>query len=70
MKKTFLLLVTFLLCTTTYAQKSELKVAEKALKSNDFAAAAAEIGKAEGLIGSADDKTKAKFYYLKVEAQY
>jgi tetratricopeptide (TPR) repeat protein len=68
MKKTFLLLVTFLLCATTYAQKSELKVAEKALKSNDFAAAAAEIGKAEGLIASADDKTKAKFYYLKVEA--
>ncbi len=68
MKKTFLLLVTFLLCAATYAQKSELKAAEKALKSNDFAAAAAEIGKAEGLIASADDKTKAKFYYLKVEA--
>ena len=68
MKKTFLLLVTLLMCATTYAQKSELKVAEKALKSNDFAAAAAEIGKAEALISSADDKTKAKFYYLKVEA--
>ena len=68
MKKTFLLLVALLLCVTTYAQKNEIKAAEKALKSNDFAAAAAEIGKAEGLIASADDKTKSKFYYVKVEA--
>jgi len=68
MKKTFLLLVTLLMCATTYAQKNEIKAAEKALKSNDFAAAAAEIGKAEGLIASADDKTKARFYYVKVEA--
>jgi len=68
MKKTFLLLVALLLCVTTYAQKNEIKAAEKALKSNDFAAAAAEIGKAEALIASADDKTKAKFYYIKIEA--
>jgi len=68
MKKTFLLLVTLMICVTTYAQKNEIKAAEKALKNDDFATAVAEIGKAEGLVTSADDKTKAKFYYVKVQA--
>ena len=31
MKKTFLLIFTLLLCVTTYAQKDELKAAEKKL---------------------------------------
>jgi tetratricopeptide (TPR) repeat protein len=67
MKKQFLLLFTLLLCVTTYAQKDELKAAEKAVKNNDYAAAAAQIGNAEGMIANMDDKTKAKFYYLKGE---
>jgi len=67
MKKQFLLLFTLLLCVTTYAQKDELKAAEKAVKNNDYATAAAQIGSAEGMIASMDDKTKAKFYYLKGE---
>jgi tetratricopeptide (TPR) repeat protein len=67
MKKQFLLLFTLLLCVTTYAQKDELKAAEKALKSNDYAAAAVQIGNAEGMMAGMDDKTKAKFYYLKGE---
>lgn len=67
MKKTFLLIFTLLLCVTTYAQKDELKAAEKAVKANDYAAAAAAIGQAEGLIGGADEKSQAKFYYLKGE---
>lgn len=67
MKKTFLLIFTLLLCVTTYAQKDELKEAEKAVKANDYTAAAAAIGQAEGLIGGADEKSQAKFYYLKGE---
>jgi tetratricopeptide (TPR) repeat protein len=65
MKNQILLLVALFICTATFAQKDELKAAEKAVKKNDYATAAAEVGKAEALIASADDKTKAKFYYLK-----
>lgn len=65
MKKQILLMVTLFICATTFAQKDELKAAEKAVKKSDFAAAASEVSKAEALIDGADDKTKAKFYYLK-----
>ena len=65
MKNQFLLLVALFICTTTFAQKDELKAAEKAVKKNDSTTAAAEVAKAEALIGGADDKTLAKFYYLK-----
>ncbi len=67
MKNQFLLLVAFFICTATFAQKDEIKAAEKAVKKNDYVTAAAEVEKAEALISSADDKTKAKFYYLKGE---
>lgn len=68
MKNQILLLVALFICTATFAQKDELKAAEKAVKKNDYATAVAEIGKAEALIDGADDKTKAKFYYVKGEA--
>ena len=68
MKNQILLLVALFICTITYAQKDELKAAEKAVKKNDYATAVADIGKAEALIADADDKTKAKFYYLKGES--
>lgn len=68
MKNQILLLVALFICTITYAQKDELKAAEKAVKKNDYAAAIVDIGKAEALIAGADDKTKAKFYYLKGES--
>jgi tetratricopeptide (TPR) repeat protein len=67
MKNQFLLLVALFICTATFAQKDEIKAAEKAVKKNDYVTAAAEVEKAEALIGSTDDKTKAKFYYLKGE---
>lgn len=65
MKKQFLLLLTLGLSIATYAQKDEIKTADKAIKKSDFATAKAAIDKADGLIANADDKTKAKFYYLK-----
>jgi tetratricopeptide (TPR) repeat protein len=55
---------------TVFAQNDELKNAEKALKSNDFATAMSAVNQAEGLIANADQKTKAKFYYLKGMALY
>lgn len=67
MKNQILLLVALFVCTATFAQKDELKAAEKAVKKNDYATALTEVTKAEALISGADDKTKAKFYYLKGE---
>ncbi len=64
MKKQVLVLLAFLLSLTTFAQKSELKAAEKAIKKQDYAAAQVSIKQAMPLIENADDKTKAKFYYL------
>ncbi len=67
MKKEILLLLTLFLSLTIYAQKNEIKAAEKAIKKADFTLAKTSIEQAESLIGSADDKTKVKFYYLKGE---
>ncbi|MCA0931621.1 tetratricopeptide repeat protein [Lutimonas saemankumensis] len=67
MKNQILLLVALFMCTVTFAQKDEIKAAEKAIKKDDYAAAQAQIQSAESLIANADDKTKAKFYYLKGE---
>lgn len=67
MKKQILLLFALLIGMTTFAQKEELKEAEKAIKKQDYVTAKASIDPAESLITGADDKTKAKFYYLKGE---
>jgi len=70
MKRQVLILSALFISMTVFGQKNELKTAEKAIKSNDFAAAIAAINQAEGLIANADQKTKAKFYYLKGKALY
>ena len=57
------------MCTmVSFAQKNELKSAQKALNSKNYAAAVSAIGAAEPLIANADDKMKSKFYFLKGQA--
>jgi tetratricopeptide (TPR) repeat protein len=70
MKKQFIIVSALLLSMTVFGQKDELKMAEKAIKSNDFNSAISAINQAESSIASADDKLKAKFYYLKGIALY
>ncbi|MFO7672295.1 MAG: tetratricopeptide repeat protein [Lutibacter sp.] len=70
MKKQLIILSAFFISMTVFAQNDELKTAEKALKANDFATAMSAVNQAEGLIANADQKTKAKFYYLKGLALY
>ena len=70
MRKQLLILSAFLISMTVFGQKDELKTAEKAIKSSDFSSAIAALNQAESLIGGADQKTKAKFYYLKGMALY
>lgn len=70
MKKQLIILSAFFISMTVFAQNDELKTAEKAIKANDFASAMSAVNQAEGLIANADQKTKAKFYYLKGLALY
>ena len=70
MKKQLLILSAFLISMTVFGQKDELKAADKAIDAKDYVKAMTAINQAEGLIGNADQKTKAKFYYLKALALY
>ena len=70
MKKRVLILSALLVSMTVFSQKNELKAAEKAIKSNDFTTAMTELNKAESLVANADQKLKAKYYYLKGKALY
>ena len=68
MKKQVLALALLGLTSVTFAQKNEVKALEKAIKSEKFTETKSLITAAEAVIGSADDKTKAKYYYLKAKA--
>ena len=70
MRKQGLILSALIISMTVFGQKAELKTAEKALKSNDFAGAMVALEKAEGLLTNEDQKNTAKFYYLKGKALY
>ncbi len=70
MKKQFITLLAIFIGLSTYAQKDEIKAAEKALKSGDIATAKSSVDQAEGLIANADDKIKANFYFVKAKTYY
>ena len=70
MKKQIIFALALLVSTLSFSQKDELKDAEKAIKDGNYADAKTAINKAEPLIGNADDKMKAKFYFVKGQAFY
>jgi len=65
MKKQFFIVLMLFATFTVVGQKNELKEADRALKKGDLTTAKTSIDKAEALIANADDKLKAKFYFLK-----
>jgi tetratricopeptide (TPR) repeat protein len=70
MRKQILILSALFLSLTVFGQKSELKLAEKAIKSNNFTEALNVLNSAESLFANADQKYKAKYYYLKAKAVF
>ena len=70
MKKQIVLALALLVSTLTFSQKNEIKAAEKAIKDDNFSDAKAELKLAEPLIDNADDKLKAKYYFLMGKALY
>ncbi|EDP70612.1 tetratricopeptide repeat family protein [Flavobacteriales bacterium ALC-1] len=70
MKKLMTLVLLLAVSSMSFAQKNEIKAIEKALKNSNFADAKSAVAVADALIGSMDDKSKAKFYFLKAKALY
>ncbi|MCB0460491.1 MAG: hypothetical protein KDC74_10825, partial [Flavobacteriaceae bacterium] len=69
MKKQLLLMLAVAMSLSTFAQKDELKAAEKALKSGDLTAAKSAVDQAESVIAN-DEKLRSKFYFLKAQTYY
>lgn len=65
MKNKFLLVAALTFTMVGFAQKNEIKDAEKALKDGDTQAAQTSIEAASGLIAAADEKLQAQYYFTR-----
>ena len=65
MKTKFLILAALCISTLGFAQKSEIKAAEKALKGGDVMAAKTALESASGSIDAADAKVQGQYYFVK-----
>ncbi|UKM64246.1 tetratricopeptide repeat protein [Flavobacteriaceae bacterium GSB9] len=70
MKKGILLALAVSISAFSFAQKKELRTADKAIKSNNFAEAKSALNQAKSMMSEMDEKLKAKYYYLKAQALY
>ena len=70
MKKIIISLLVFSIFQLTFSQKKELKTVDKLVKSADYENALTTLESINSLIEKSDDKTKAKYYYLKGLAKY
>ncbi len=68
MKKVLLAAGVLLITAVSFGQKKEIKKAEKAIKSGDYAEAMTQLSAAETLLAGADDNMKADFYATKALA--
>tara|TARA_B100000809_G_scaffold213624_1_gene218036 strand:- start:6087 stop:7334 length:1248 start_codon:yes stop_codon:yes gene_type:complete len=64
------LLLMLALTVSVFAQKKELKVAEKSFKKQNYEAALEQLKVVEPLLVDADDKLKEKYYYIKAKSIY
>ncbi|MEM6515866.1 MAG: tetratricopeptide repeat protein [Bacteroidota bacterium] len=70
MKTKVVVALTMFMGTFLFAQKSELKTAEKAIKSGNYADAKTALATAESMIESDDAKMKTWYHFLKGQAFY
>jgi len=68
MKKHFLIAGLALITSVSFAQKKEIKKAEKAIKSSQYSEALNYLNEAEPSLGSVDNGLKAQFYAARAEA--
>lgn len=67
MRNQIVMLFALLISVASFAQKNEIKAAEKAVKKGDFAAALTQVNALDGMVSNMDDKTLPKYYYLRGE---
>ncbi|WP_372754544.1 tetratricopeptide repeat protein [Mariniflexile sp.] len=70
MKKQITIALAVSISAFSFAQKKELKEAEKAIKGNNYAEAKTALKQAESQLSEMDEKQKAQYYYLNAEALY
>lgn len=70
MKKSIAITCMLLIATVSFAQKKELKAAEKAIKNSNFAEAKTLLASVESMMSSADDNMKGKYHFLLGKALY
>ncbi|WP_308993527.1 tetratricopeptide repeat protein [Mariniflexile litorale] len=70
MKKQIIIALAFSVSAFSFAQKKELRSADKAISGKNYAEAKAALKQAEALMSSMDDKLKAQYYYLNAQALY
>ncbi len=68
MKKQLLIAGLAFITVGSFAQKKEVKKAQKAIKSNEYSEAMGYLNEAEGMLSSADNDLKAEFYAAKGDA--
>ncbi|MBP0905573.1 tetratricopeptide repeat protein [Mariniflexile gromovii] len=70
MKKQIIIALAFSVSAFSFAQKKELRAADKAISGKNYAEAKAALKEVEPLLSSMDDKYKAQYYYLNAAALY
>jgi len=70
MKHPFLLVLALALSASLFAQKKELKAAEKLLKKENYQEALSQLEVVEPLLIDDNPKLKAKYYFLKAKSLY
>jgi len=68
MRKQVLVIALLLISSFGFAQKAELKMASKAISKSNFTEALSALSKVENLKDNLDEKSMAKFLFLKVKA--
>ncbi|MGY0392350.1 tetratricopeptide repeat protein [Bizionia sp. KMM 8389] len=70
MKKPILIALAVSISAFSFAQKKELRSAEKAIKSNNYAEAKTALNQAESMMSEMSDKQKSQYHLLVAEALY
>ncbi|EGV42038.1 tetratricopeptide repeat protein [Bizionia argentinensis JUB59] len=70
MKKPILIALAILVGTISFAQKKELRTAEKAIKNKNYAEAKSALNQAEAMKSDMSDKQKSQYHILVAEALY
>ncbi|WP_417194989.1 tetratricopeptide repeat protein [Bizionia sp.] len=70
MRNPILVALAILVSTVSFAQKKELRTAEKAIKNKNYAEAKTALNQAESMMSGMDDKQKSQYHLLVAEAMY